>query len=114
MATADLLDRPDLAAAARSFAAACENSRRWSAMVSDAVAKYGRPSAAVAGIYSDDFPSDVKEGLRALALRVTHYLDDGYARRPSRVRMSTMRRLASAVATRDGSGYYGPQPTRVQ
>ena len=114
MATANLLERPDLADAARSFAAACENSRRWSAMVSDAVAKYGRPSAVVAGIYSHEFPSDVKEALRRLALGVTNYTDEGYLLRPRRVRMSTMRRLAAAVATRDGSGYYGPQPTGAQ
>lgn len=114
MATANLLERPDLAAAARSFAAACENSRRWSAMVSDAVAKYGRPSAAIAGIYSYEFPHDVKEALRRLAVGVTNYTDEGYLLRPKRVRMSTMRRLASAVASRDGSGYYGPQPARAQ
>ncbi len=33
-----------------------------------------------------------------------------YASRPPRVRLDTIRTLGRTIATRSGSGFYGPQP----
>lgn len=51
--------------------------------------------------------SAMKDALRMLAREVSTQTDLGFAAKPSRVRISTMRELGRDIATRDGSGYYG-------
>lgn len=105
-----VLDRPDLATARELFALACFASRAHSIVADAALTTYGAHGAPISGCVRDHFPGWVKDRLRELARDVTRYSDAAYAARPARVRVSTMRKLARAVARRDGSGFYGPRP----
>ena len=109
---ADLLARPDLAEAARQFARVCEASREHSKAAAAALRMYGDHGPLISGCVRDHFPEEVKEHLRWLAKATADYSKLAHAARPPRVRTATMRELARAVATRDGAGYYGPQPAR--
>ena len=106
----DLLSRPDLARAAEYFAAACHQSRAWDAEFSVARMKHGAHGPAVSSCGRAHFPDATKDRLRELARQVSAFSELAYAARPPRVRMATMRRLARAIAARDGAGCYGPQP----
>lgn len=108
----DILERADLASAGAQFVVACAASREHDRLAAEALEKFGAHGPQISGCVRDHFPSDVKDKLRALARDVTTYSDRGYALRPSRVRLDTMRHLARSIATRDGSGFYGPQPYR--
>lgn len=105
----DILTRDDLAPARRQFELACAASRKHDSSARAALIVYGRHGAQVSGCVRDHFPGFVKSKLRAHAKLVTHHSDRAFALRPPRVRMATMRKLARAVAARDGSGFYGPQ-----
>lgn len=109
---ADLLNRADLAPAAELFAMACASSREHSALARRALTEYGDHGPLISGCVRDHFPEWVKDGLRALARDVTRCSGLAHSLRPKRVRTSTMRALGQAVAARDGSGFYGPQPGR--
>ena len=106
----NLLNRPDLAHAAKWFAAACYLSRSWDSEFSVARMKYGAHGPDVSGCGREHFPEEVKERLRTFARAISEASDMAYAARPRGVRMATMRKLARAIAARDGSGFYGPQP----
>ena len=106
----DLISRPDLSHAAALFAAACHQSRAWDNELHVACKRYGGHGPTISGCGRDHFPASLKDSLRALARDVTTLYDAAYAARPSRVRQSTMRALSRAIAARDGSGFYGPQP----
>lgn len=108
----DILTRADLAAAASQFVFACQMSRAHSALAAKALTEFGEHGPQISGCVREHFPDDVKEKLREYARLVTEYSDRGYSLRPYRVRTDTMRHLARSVATRDGSGFYGPQPYR--
>ena len=105
----DRLNRPDLRPAATLFARACLASRVHSSMAGRALANYGDHGSQISGVVRDHFPERIKTQLRQLASAVTRYSDAAYAARPRRVRFATMRELARDIATRDGSGFYGPQ-----
>ena len=107
---ASLLNRDDLRKAQEFYAAACRYSREHSRLSSESLRKYGDHGPNISGVVRDHFPQTVKEHLRALARSVTAACDRAQESRPKRVRSSTMRKLASAVARRDGAGFYGPQP----
>jgi hypothetical protein len=104
------LTNPKFEAARICFEAACEASRKHSALAADALAKYGNHGAQISGCVRDHFPDAVKDELRHWAQTVTRRLEVAYQNRPARVRLATMVRLGREVATRDGSGFYGPQP----
>lgn len=104
-----VLNRSDLKQARTLFEHACSASRLHSKLAAHALKQFGDHGPAIAGCVRDHFPPDCKETLRAMARDVTRFSDEAYAARPARVRWQTMRKLASAVATRDGSGFYGPQ-----
>ena len=106
----NVLDRKDLAKAAEYFAAACHQSRAWDSEFSVARMKYGAHGLNISGCGRDHFPDHVKRELRELARQVSAFSDLAHAARPPRVRLSTMRALSRAIAARDGSGFYGPQP----
>lgn len=106
----NILDRPDLQKAAELFADACKISREHVRAVDEALETYGPQGPDVSGCGRDHFPTCTKDYLRSLARNVGILSDAAYAARPPWVRVSTMRKLASAVAKRDGSGFYGPQP----
>lgn len=89
---------------------ACMFSRWHDAAAADALAEFGDHGAQISGCVRDHFPADVKEHLRILARAVTTATDAAYAARPPRVQMQTIRALGRAIAARDGSGFYGPQP----
>lgn len=108
----NLLDNPKFEAARICLEAACEASRKHSALAADALATYGDHGAQISGCVRDHFPDTVKDELRHWAQLVTRRSAMAYQNRPSRVRMATMRQLSKAVATRDGSGFYGPQANR--
>lgn len=107
------LNRPELATAAELFAKACHASRLHDIAARCALIRYGDHGPAISGCVRDHFPDAVKDRLRELARAVTRYSEAGYAARPPRIRFDTMRQLARSVATRDGSGFYGPQPLRA-
>lgn len=108
----NILERTDLAAAREHFESACRHSRAHSEKASKALKQWGEHGALISGCVRDHFPEDVKNELRSHAQAVTRYSDFAYSARPKRVRLDTMRHLARSVATRDGSGFYGPQPYR--
>jgi hypothetical protein len=107
---ASLINRPDLARAARLFSASCKASRDWDALVSRNLAQHGDHGSQISGICREHFPEDVKDELRALAAQVSGFSAQAYAARPPRVHFATMRALSRQVATAEGSGFYGPQP----
>lgn len=108
----DLLLDPKFEAAADRFARACAASREHAALAAAALAKHGEHGPAVSGCVRDHFPQDVKDELRFLAAQVSRWSRLAWDCRPPRIRSATMRRLAQQVATRDGAGFYGPQPIR--
>jgi len=101
--------RADLIPAATLFAKACKASRLHSVMARRALDLYGDHGSQISGVVRDHFPTHVKTRLRCLAHAVTNYSDSAYKARPKRVRLNTLRELARDVATRNGSGFYGPQ-----
>lgn len=103
-----LLARADLARAADLFADACAQSRQHSVTADNALRDYGDHGPQISGCVRSHFPEFTKDYLRSLARNVGILSDAAYAARPPRVRVATMRALASAVAMRDGSGFYGP------
>ena len=105
-----ILERVDLLGAQQFFTAACGYSRAHSALAQWAMSYYGCHGPQISGVVRGHFPEATKNHLRALARACTAASDSAYALRPPRVRMATMRKLAQAVAKRDGSGFYGPQP----
>ena len=110
MSAISILNRDDLRRAQAFYVTACRDSREHSRLAGEALRKYGDHGPNISGIVRDHFPQSVKEHLRVLAQRVTEACDRAQESRPKRVRSSTMRKLASAVARRDGAGFYGPQP----
>lgn len=108
----DILGRADLFDAAQLFTVACSASRLHDKIARHALARYGDHGAQISGCVRDHFPETLKEDLRAIAHMVSRYSDLAYDARPARVRLATMRHLARSIATRDGSGFYGPQPYR--
>lgn len=107
-----ILARENLSIARDLFAVACSHSRAHSHYASKALKDFGDHGAQISGCVRDHFPEPVKQQLRTLAQLVTKYSELGHAARPKGVRLDTMRHLARSVATRDGSGFYGPQPYR--
>lgn len=107
-----LIGNPKFAAAEAHFVAACAASRAHSLCAAKALDLYGDHGSLISGCVRDHFPSPIKDFLRTLAQPVTLESDAGYSTRPARVQFATMRKLAREVATRDGSGVYGPQPNR--
>jgi len=108
----ELMSGSRFADAREHFRRACFASKLHGASVDQALALYGDHGPQVSGIWRDHFPEDVKDHLRALAREVTTEGDAARAARPKRVRMETMRLLASLVAEQYGHGFYGPQPRR--
>lgn len=108
----NLLNDPKFDKATERFALACAASRKHSKLAKAALAKYGEHGAPTSGCVREHFPQDVKDDLRALAAECTRWSQLAWQAKPPRVHASTMRKLASQVATRDGSGFYGPQPIR--
>lgn len=108
----DLLNDPKLAEARDLFAQACAASRLHNSQTARAFANYGDHGPQISGCIRDHFPESVKEELRNLARLVTQRSQAAHDSRPKGYRKETMRKLARAVATRDGSGFYGPQPER--
>ena len=106
----DILTDERFAVARAHFERACKASRLHSTQARRALANYGDHGPDVSGCVRDHFPERVKSELRELAKLVTRETRAGHAARPPRVHLQTMIRLARAVASRDGSGFYGPQP----
>lgn len=104
-----LLARQDLSAARFHFENACRASRKHQELVRLSLEEHGDRGSQISGIIRDHFPEHVKNRLRNLCRTITTESDRAWAARPPRVRTETMRRLASAVAQRDGSGFYGPR-----
>lgn len=111
---ASILDRADLQPAAAKFASACAYSRQHNEEAAQALQRHGDHGALISGCVRDHFPDDVKNHLRLLAFLVTEMSEAAYSLRPRGVRLATMRKLSRAVATRDGAGFYGPQPERKE
>ena len=104
-----LIKRKDLQQATRNFAKSTAASRAHSTATNKALATYGAQGPQISGVIRDHFPKHVKDKLRILARQVTEFSDAGYEARPKGVRVETMRKLSREVATRYGSGFYGPQ-----
>ena len=107
------LDNPKFHVAQTYFECACLASKTHSEIAAEALAAFGDHGAPISGCVRDHFPSDIKDDLRHWARETSRFSDLAYKHRPKRVRMATMRRLGTLVATRDGSGFYGPQPIRA-
>ena len=108
-----LLTRPELAPAAEYFAKACAASRDHSALAAKALGEHGDHGPLISGCVRDHFPETVKDELRQLASWNRVLSEMARQSRPKRIAAATMRELAQAVATRDGAGFYGPQPYRA-
>lgn len=106
----NILDRADLQLSARCFADACRVSREHTELARAAMLKYGDHGPDISGCVREHFPENVKNELRLLAKTVSLYTDAAWKHKPKRVHHRTMFYLASAVASRDGAGFYGPQP----
>lgn len=106
------LDNPKFAEAQRQFEAACMSSRMHSELAAKALAIYGDHGPLISGCIRDHFPEDTKANLRFWARSVSKHSDLAHAAKPKRIRRATIIALGRAVATRDGSGFYGPQPIR--
>lgn len=104
-----ILERPDLYHAADLFADSCRLSRQYTDAAAEALAKYGDHGPQISGCVREHFPENTKNYLRVLARNISLVSNAAYFARPARVRLTTMRALARAVAARDGSGFYGPQ-----
>jgi hypothetical protein len=108
----ELLKRKDLQAAAKLFAKATKASRAHSKLTSESLDKYGDHGPQISGVIRDHFPKGVKDKLRTLAREVSKHSDAAYTARPKGVRLTTMRELSRAVATKTGHGFYGPTGDR--
>lgn len=107
-----LLSDPKLYAARDHFVLCCHASRTHSNLAASALNAYGDHGPLISGCVREHFPADVKDELRSWAKEVGKQSDLAYAAKPKRIRRATMIKLGRAVATRDGSGFYGPQPDR--
>ena len=105
----DYLTSPRFAVAVFCFEQACAASREHSSRSAHFLQKYGDHGSLISGCVRDHFPPVVKDELRQLAQTVTRRSAEGHAARPRYVRAATMINIARLVATRDGSGFYGPQ-----
>lgn len=91
------------------FEDACRASRRHSEFAASQLKVFGDHGSPISGCVRDHFPEDRKETLRTLARTVTEASDRAHAARPKGVRKSTINQIGRLVATRDGSGFYGPR-----
>ena len=105
-----LLNDPRYAKAERWFTAACLASSSHAMLAKEALTLYGDHGPAISGCVRDHFPDDVKNHLRELARACSSASENGHKARPRYARKASMVHLAREVATRDGSGFYGPQP----
>jgi len=105
----ELLARKDMQPAIKLFEKATRASRAHSKLVSESMDEYGDQGPQISGIIREHFPTDVKNRLRKLARDINKYADAAYYARPKGVRNTTMQALAGAVATKTGTGFYGPR-----
>ena len=105
----EILERPDLTIARERLKLACAYSRAHSKLTAFALDKYGDNGPQISGVIRDHFPEKIKDRLRFLARNVTAASELAWVARPKRVRHTTMLMLSRAVATRYGSGFYGPR-----
>lgn len=112
-ATRRPLDDPKFSLSQTYFELACSASRTHSEAAAEALAEYGDHGADISGCVRDHFPDSVKADLRFWAREVSRFSALARKHRPKYVRDTTLNRLAALVATRDGSGFYGPQPMRA-
>ncbi len=112
----ELLARKDMQPAIKLFEKATRASRAHYRLVSDSMDEYGDQGPQISGIVREHFPTDVKNRLRKLSRDINKYADAAYYARPKGVRNTTMQALAGAVATKTGTGFYGPQanPARAK
>lgn len=101
------------ATVAHHFTLACKASREHSALAQSAFDKYGDHGPQISGCVRDHFPDHIKDELRFAAREVSRQSELAHASRPKGVRTSTIRAIGQSVATRDGAGFYGPQPNRT-
>ncbi len=109
-----MLNLPQYETAVACFVQACWWSRNYTDLFKAAIKEHGDIGPDISGAGRDHFPDLTKDMLRQSARNVRIYSDAGHAARPKYVRQRTMNHLASLVATRDGSGFYGPQPYRAK
>lgn len=105
----ELLARKDMQPAIKLFEKATKASRAHSKLASESLDKYGDHGSHISGVLRDHFPKDVKDKLRQHARDINTHADAAYYARPKGVRNTTMQALAGAVATKTGTGFYGPQ-----
>lgn len=108
------INRPDLAISQSEMESACHCSRAYSAQFQVYLAAYGDHGADVSGCGRDHFPIEAKDHMRRIAAAVSYHSQRAYAARPARVRHATILRLGQEIATRDGTGFYGPQALRKE
>lgn len=104
------LDDPRFSAAQSEFESACHCARSYDQQAAAYLAQYGAHGPDISGACRDHFPDDAKDHLRRLARAVTYHSERGHNARPKGARAASVARLAREVATRDGGGFYGPQP----
>lgn len=104
------LNDPKWALTVAHLEACCMHSRVWSEMVSRYVKLHGDVDGIwTSGVYNPAWPDEVKMVLREHAHFVTGHSAQAYRLKPKGARTSTVRSIASFIARRDGSGFYGPQ-----
>ena len=103
------LYQPRFATVVAHFEDACRASRLHSEYAAAQLRVFGDHGSQISGCVRDHFPDDRKAVLRDLARKVGVASDRAHAARPKGVRLATINMIGRLVATRDGSGFYGPQ-----
>ncbi len=108
----DILSNPRHARVVAFYTMACAFSRAHDDLAATALQEYGNHGPRISGCVRGHFPERIKETLRYLAQQVTIHCDMAEAAKPARLHNATLRKISQLIAARDGSGFYGPQPSR--
>jgi hypothetical protein len=101
---------PAYAATVAHFLKACAFSRAHSNLAAYALETFGSQGPGISGCVRSHFPESIKTELRGLARAVSEESDKAREAAPKYSRADSIRTLGRYVATRYGSGFYGPQP----
>lgn len=79
------------------FTHAVNTKAQYNDLVNKSLAKYGDHGPLISGVIRDHFPEETKNVLRRVNHDYNEFDDKGFAARPPRVQISTMRQLREAV-----------------
>ena len=86
---------------------AIATSKNHAKLTTWALARFGDHGPQISGCMRDHFPDPVKDRLRKLARKVSHYNDKARSARPYRSHMASVHKRARALVRQLGTGFYG-------